>query len=209
MLHAVSLALLARLATNCSPDEQLPPPEEQYPILYKYERLDFKPPKLFVLNSNGSTEIPSNSGSYIRYADEYLKEAIDIYDLEFELEQVELLNDSMAKVYTFKYLNIVPSEALVTYKTVGDELQFYYDGELFLVTRHDANKNNLWICLKTTEYTYFDAFFNKKKHGSYDTDNVCDEGNPAAAVESVRTKHKLQAGDTVLLNYAAWVYPRQ
>jgi hypothetical protein len=203
-----SLFVTVALFFQCTPDDP-PPSPNPFPILYKYERLDFQAPKLFILKATGSTEIPANSGSYLYYADEYLKEAIDIYESEFEIEKVELLDEKTAKVYTFDYLKIEPASVIVQYKLVGNEYQFEYDGELLMQMQRSADQNEVRICLKTTEHTRFNTLKNKVEHTPFWTDDICDEGNPAAAVEAQRTRWKLQPADTVLLNYSTWVYTKQ
>ena len=194
---------------SCNPTDDPSVNTEQYPILFKYQTLAFQPSRFYVLTATSSNEIPP-SGTY-KVIDSYLQDELDINDWSFEIEKVELLDETRVRVYFFPALSIVPSDTVVTYTQVGQEIQFDFGGTQVEPYRYIWDKVNktLSVCLQTVQSAHFDTVSGKVDYSSFHLRNVCDDGNSAAMIETQRTKWNLLPGDTVLLNYSKWQYPAQ
>lgn len=203
------LLFFAVLWVSCKPTDDPPVDTEQYPLLFKYQKLDFHASKIYVLTATASNEI-APSGTY-KFVDSYLQEELDIESWEFEIEKVELLDEARIRVSFFPALAIVPSDTVVAYKVVGNEVQFDFGGTQVEPYRYlwDKDKKALSLCLQTTQNSYFDAVSGETDYSSFHIENICDDGNPAAVIAAQRTRWNLQPGDTVLLNYSGWWYSEQ
>ncbi|MCC6282744.1 MAG: hypothetical protein IT262_19220 [Saprospiraceae bacterium] len=187
--------------TACNPSDE----PEEFPQLYKYQQLDFETSKYYVLTSNSYNEINAG-GSYISY-DEILEEELDIFSWEFEIEQIELLDENSLRVYFFDYLNITPADTIVNYSREGDKIVL--DPQLGgnFVFYKDSGANATRVALKILQHS--------KKINPNFTDYspidiaVNESEDIPTIISQRRAQYNLQAGDTIALNFSSYLYPKQ
>jgi len=192
--------------TACGPDEDPPVDTVLYPILFKYQKLDFQPSKSYVLTANAYQELPAGVYSLEPYVEEEL--AID--DWGFEIEKVELLDNTHLRLYFFPALSITPADTIVSYETIGDnEIKPQMGVGSTLQFRWDKENKRLHLDLLAVQYAYFDAA-GDLDYSPLDIDQDFHiETTAAALIEQQRLKWNLQPGDTLLLNRSGWLYPEQ
>jgi len=180
--------------------------QEEYPIRFKYQQLDFKPSKFYVLTSNSFNEIGA-AGNYVTY-DDFLKNELDISNWGFEIEQLELLDESNIKIYFFDYLGITPSDTTLNYIRDGNQISFGFNLSANdpIIYTIDSGNSAARITIKSVEYSYHlsssnvdyspvDASF----HGQEDLN---------ALISQLRQEWNLQPGDTVAINFSDYLYPK-
>jgi hypothetical protein len=197
-----ALVLAAHSCTTSSTDDP-----EIFPSLYRYQQLDFKPSKFYVLTSTTYTEIGA-AGMYVSH-DAELEDELDIDNWDFEIEQVELLDEARLRAYFFPHLGIVPADTVVSYTRNGNRITFGFETPLMYpyTFELDADGGAARVSLLAVQNSY------KLPSGNTDyspVDIVLFDTDPVASVIAQRRdQYNLQPGDTVAVNYSAYLYLKQ
>lgn len=203
---AVVLSFALVLAVHsCTPSSTDDP--EIFPSLYRYQQLDFKPSKFYVLTSTAYTEIGA-TGMYVSH-DAELEEELNIDNWGFEIEQVELLDEAHLRAYFFPHLGIVPADTVVPYTRNGNRITFGFETPLMYPYTFELDaagsaarvplmsvQNSYKLPSGNTDYSPIDIVF-------FGTDPV------ASVIAQRRDQYNLQSGDTVAVNYSAYLYLKQ
>jgi hypothetical protein len=203
ILSVACLAFLAMSLISCEGEEE----NVSYPINYKYETLDFQPSKFYVLTATSYDEIGA-VGSYAIF-DDILKDELNITNWDYEIERLELLNDTQLRAYFFDFLGIIPSDTVVTYTRTGDHITFVFETQIVYPYTFvlDSDGNAARVLLESVQHS------NKLTSGGTDYSSIDITFHESAEVSSViaqrRDEYDLQSGDTVVVNYSSYLYLKQ
>jgi hypothetical protein len=190
------------LPYGCNPSEEEEP--LVFPSRYKYEQLDLQPTKFYVLTANSYTEIPA-TGNYLAY-DGLLADLLDINTTEYEIEELELLDDNTVRLYAFDHLNTTVSDTTFQY-AMADNVISIQIGTNSIQYLLDSDNGAVRLPLLTLHHS--------KRLGPANVDyspmDVSIElpGEVASRIQQQRSQFDLQAGDTVAVNNSSYRYPKQ
>ena len=192
---------------SCQPSNDSPIEADQYPILFKYQNLDFQPSKSYVLTATAFQALAPGTYS----VEPYVAAELSIDDWGFEIEKVELLDSNHMHLYFFPALAIIPADTIVPYEKVGtDGIQIDANGVPPYCFRWDKIHHRLQFDLETIEYAKVNTTSGATMYSSFQLgEGISDNNNPGALIEEQRAMWHLQLGDTVLLNHSAWLFPEQ
>lgn len=199
LLSLIFSCSMLEFACNSSEGEPL-----VFPSRFKYQALDFQPTKFYVLTSNSYQEIAA-AGNYLAF-DDLLDDILDINTIEFEVEQLELLNEQSVRVYFFDYLNITPSDTLLNYG-LSDHIVTLFFGSDAVPFLLNVYNNEVRLPLSTIEHSKRLSVSNVD-YSATDT-YIQVPGNTADLISQRRNQFGLQAGDTIAINNSSYLYPRQ
>ncbi|MBL7780317.1 MAG: hypothetical protein JNM22_03800 [Saprospiraceae bacterium] len=195
------LFLSAILQYSCNPEEDQEP--LTFPTTYQYQELDFRATKFYVLTATSFQEI-SASGNYTAY-DGILKDILDINTTEFEIEQLELLDDHTVKVTFFDNLNIMPSDTVLNY-TLNDNVLSVNIGTVAIKYLLDTDNNNIRLSLLTLHHSWHPDPMSV----DYSPMDVSFDlpADAATQISQRRNQFGLQAGDTIAINNSYYRYSK-
>ena len=176
----------------------------EIPSRFKYAQLDFQPTRFYVLTAGAYSEIPA-TGNYTAY-DETLEEFLDINTTEFEIEELELLDETSVRVHFFDHLNPVPTDTLLNYE-LTDQLISVNIGGISIPFLLDSDNQSVRAPLFTIHHS-------KRLSGTSVDYSPMDISlqrpeDVATVIQQQRNQFGLQAGDTIAVNNSTYRYNKQ
>lgn len=197
----VAIFYLLLITSGCGKKSEDNTPEITYPLLFAIQGLEFQPSHFYALNAGSFVEIPP-AGSFVP-VDAFLEPELEDAASFIELEKIELLDESQAKIYFFDNTGI--PEITADYTSDNNRIRIVLEpgaDPVFFDIDYEAGTARLGL-----ESTYF-SFHDSSGDVDYSPLDVEFKvpGSASDVISALKTQYDLAEGDTIMVNWSAVLY---